>query len=52
MCREGFIDWIGGFRHEMTAENEVADGNNLHISAVITGAAFDNVHAGLRIRTA
>ena len=33
----------------MTAENKVADGNNLHISAAIMGAAFDNVHAGLRI---
>ena len=33
----------------MTAENEVVDGNNLHISAVIMGAAFDNVHASLRI---
>ena len=52
MCRAGFVDWVGGFHHEMTAENKVMDGNNLHILVAIMGAAFDNVHAGLRIRMA
>ena len=50
--REGFVDWIGGFCHEMAAENKVTNGHNLRIVAVITGAAFDNMHSGLRIRMA